>query len=111
MNKKYFNGLLSFLSLEKETVKEEPKPSIYQNVNDLSDSFASLRETVHSAGESLKMMYAARLNLLAIINARLKEINAFALTPEFTELMKTNPAAIQKLRDEVDSLVKQANNI
>jgi len=109
MNKKNFNDLSSFLSIKK--VEEKTAPSIYENVNDLSKSFESLRETISDAGESIKNLYRARMDFLDMLNDRLNTINAFAKTPAFAELLKTNPAAVQKLADEVQYLVKQSHSI
>lgn len=89
---------------------EIPAPAL-ETLTNINDSFKEMNEAVEDIHVSLVEYFNARKQKLKDISSRLSEINDFTTTPEFGIMVLNDPQAVQKLRDEIDDLVLQANNI
>lgn len=109
--KEFFSSLLGKKSPVEPTPTVEPASTTVETLTNINNSFNEMNEAVADIHVSLVEYFNGRKQKLKDISSRLSEINDFTRTPEFGIMVVNDPKAVQKLRDEIDDLILQANTI
>jgi hypothetical protein len=116
MNRQSVKNFLSNIFVAKHKELKESKHfadcSIHRGLSDVTQSLQSSRSIVASLTDSIGVLIRSPMIIRKLdkIQQRIDEIAAFTKTQDFATMVLERPADVQKLRDELDALVAEANS-